>query len=181
MLGGIRPANHPQRRVATAAHWAFRQNFCGEIDRWLERSIESPDLVESFSEILQVKYDPFWSYHWTLKSVGFQNPHPLLGEQQLTDLAINVVLPWLYVRALSGQNEALAKVAEQRYFLWPAGEDNSILKLARQRLFGGVSAHFLKTAAQQQGLLQIVRDFCDHSDASCRECQFPELLKGVVG
>jgi hypothetical protein len=179
-LGGIRPANHPQRRVATAAHWAARVSMPQQLDRWLERKIESPDLVESLSEIVQVPHDPFWSYHWTLKSTRFREAQPLLGEQRITDLAVNVVLPWLYIRALAGRNEALAHAAESRYFLWPAGEDNSVLKLARQRLFGGAPPRFLKTAAQQQGLLQIVRDFCDHSDAACHGCQFPELLGAVI-
>jgi hypothetical protein len=176
-LGGIRPANHPQRRVATAAHWALRPDLLAELDRWLERKIESPDLVASLTQILQVRHDEFWSYHWTLKSASFNNCQPLLGEQRITDLAINVVLPWLYVRALAGRNEAFAKTAETRYFLWPPAEDNSVLKLARQRLFGGVSGRFLKSAAQQQGLMQIVRDFCDHSDAACHECAFPDLVK----
>ena len=176
-LGGIRPANHPQRRIITAAHWAHRSRFVERFDEWLERRIESPDLVTSLAEILQIQQDDFWSYRWTLKSLPFQNPQPLLGEQRIADLAMNVVLPWLYVRALAGRNEALAQTAEARYFLWPAGEDNAVLKLARQRLFGGVSAKFLKSAAEQQGLMQIVRDFCDHSDASCNECPFPDLVR----
>lgn len=179
-LGGIRPANHPERRLAAAAHWAVRTEMTREFDRWLERKIESPDLSTSLSEIVQVRQDPFWSYHWTLKSKPFRESQPLLGEQRITDLAINVILPWLYVRALAGQNEMLSRVAEARYFQWPAGDDNSVLKLARQRLFGGVSSRFLKTAALQQGLLQITRDFCDHSDASCNGCEFPELLSAIV-
>jgi len=36
----------------------------------------------------------------------------------------------------------------------------------------------LKTAAAQQGLMQIVRDFCDHSNALCANCRFPELVRG---
>jgi hypothetical protein len=179
-LGGMRPANHPQRRLAVGAHWAAQPDIPRELDRWLERSIESPDLVSSLSEIIQVERDEFWSYRWTLKSARFNEPQPLLGEQRITDLAINVILPWLYLRALAGKNEKMIKAAETRYFLWPAGEDNSVLKLARQRLFGGASARFLTTAAQQQGVMQIVRDFCDHSDALCTHCQFPGLLQAIV-
>ena len=178
-LAGIRPANHPQRRIAVGAHWASRSEIPKELDRWLERKNESPDLVTSLSEIVQVKHDDFWSYRWTLKSAPFREPQPLLGEQRITDLAMNVILPWLYVRALAGRNEKLANAAEDRYMLWPAGEDNSVLKLARQRLFGGATSRILQTAAQQQGLMQIVRDFCDHSDALCNHCQFPEMLQNL--
>jgi hypothetical protein len=28
--------------------------------------------------------------------------------------------------------------------------------------------------------MQIVRDFCEHSDALCTHCQFPGLLQAIV-
>jgi hypothetical protein len=176
-LGGIRPANHPQRRVALAAHWLLNNDIADKLEGWLARRIEAPDLVQSLAEILQVKEDPFWSWRWTWNSQPFRQPQPLLGEQRIGDLAVNVVLPWLFVRACAGANEILAQAAESRYLLWPASEDNSVLKLARQRLLGGVSANFLKMAYEQQALIQIVRDFCDHSNAACENCQFPDLVK----
>jgi hypothetical protein len=30
-------------------------------------------------------------------------------------------------------------------------------------------------------LLQITRDFCDHSNAICEQCRFPELIAGWSG
>ena len=51
------------------------------------------------------------------------------------------------------------------------------LKLARQRLLGGAHRQALKTAAAQQGLMQILRDFCDNSNAVCDACKFPQLVR----
>jgi hypothetical protein len=129
-------------------------------------------------KIFQVERDEFWSWHWTFKSDRLAKPQPLLGEARVTDLAINVVLPWLWVRAKEGGNDKLLYEIEQRFFLWPAAEDNSVLKLARQRLLGTANVKLLKGAAQQQGLMQIVRDFCEHSNAICADCRFPELVSG---
>jgi hypothetical protein len=70
---------------------------------------------------------------------------------------------------------------EQRYFTWPSAEDNSLLRLARQRLLGGASRKVLRGAAAQQGLIQIVRDFCERSNALCDNCQFPKLVRDFVG
>jgi len=179
VLGGMRPANSPQRRLGLAAHWICRGDIPERLEGWLSRTIESPDFFPSVEAILQVKEDPFWSYRWTLRGKPFSQPQPLLGEQRITDLIMNVVLPWLYVRALAGKNEKLAQAAESRFFLWRSGEDNSVLKLARARLFGGVPARFFKTAAEQQAILQIVRDFCDHSNAACQNCPFPELVNAI--
>jgi hypothetical protein len=96
----------------------------------------------------------------------------LLGLARLTDLAVNVVLPWLWGRDAAKRDEL-----ERRYFEWPAGEDNSLLRLARQRLLGTTSRKILSHAAAQQGLLQIVRDFCEHSNALCENCRFPDLVR----
>jgi hypothetical protein len=81
----------------------------------------------------------------------------------------------LWTRAHEGGNAKLRREIERRYFAWPAAEDNAVLRLARQRLLGGRRLSF-GSASLQQGLLQIVRDFCDHSNAICDECRFPELV-----
>jgi len=112
-----------------------------------------------------------------LRSPALKSPQPLLGEARVTDLAVNVILPWLWVRAVEGKNNSLRERLEQRYFAWPAAEDNAVLKLARQRLLGVGGTKFMRRAFAQQGLLQIVRDFCGNSDAICTECRFPELVR----
>ena len=81
------------------------------------------------------------------------------------------------MRAREGNNGRLQAEAERRYFAWPAAEDNAVLRLARDRLLGGRKSAKLNSAAMQQGLLQVVRDFCDHSNALCADCKFPELVR----
>jgi hypothetical protein len=189
---GLRPANHPQRRLALAAHWLADKNFISKIEKWC--AVEIPDgraallrrradrqvslirLVESLHEILQVERDEFWSWHWTFKSARLAKPQPLLGGTRATDLAVNVILPWLWIRAAEGKSATLQREIERRYFAWPAAEDNSILKLARQRLLGTSSHSALRSVAEQQGLMQIVRDFCEQSNAICENCRFPAMV-----
>jgi hypothetical protein len=191
---GLRPANHPQRRLALAAHWLADRKFISKIENWstaefldgraalpcrpADRQVSPTKLVDSLHDIFQVERDEFWSWHWTFKSARVAKPRPLLGAARVTDLAVNVVLPWLWVRAREGGNETLRREVERRFFAWPAAADNSVLKLARQRLLGSSNPRLLKTAAAQQGLMQILRDFCEHSDAVCADCRFPDLVSG---
>src|SRR6185436_7247167 len=155
------PANHPQRRVALAAHWSADRKLIGRIEEWFTRSQPDHTLRESLLQALQTPEDKFWNWHWTLRSQRMKQPQPLLGAARATDLAMNVILPWCWVRAQEGGNAALQAAAMQRYFQWPAAEDNAVLRLARSRLLGGRSTAKLTNAAAQQGLLQVVGDFCD--------------------
>jgi hypothetical protein len=175
---GLRPANHPQRRLALASHWLADKNFVSKIENWSAAEISDKKLLDSLLEILQVERDEFWSWHWTFKSARTKKPQPLLGNARVTDLAINVILPWLWIRAKEGGNGKIQREIERRFFVWPAAEDNSVLKLARQRLLGISNAKKFRTAATQQGLIQIVRDFCENSNAVCDDCRFPELVRG---
>ena len=196
---GLRPANHPQRRLALAAHWLASGNLVSKLERWCASSIgegcragdpeilgtatrrPSQALVDSLREILEVERDEFWSWHWTFRSARLKKPQPLLGNARVTDLAVNVILPWLWTRAAEGKNGKFQRIIEHRYFAWPPAGDNSVLRLARQRLLGDSGGRVLRNAAAQQGLIQIVRDFCGHSNAVCEHCRFPELIRDWSG
>ena len=179
---GLRPANHPQRRLALAAHWLFGGVLTARLERWGTSALTEKSLLDSLFDVFQVKPDEFWSWHWTFRSARLKKSQPLLGATRVTDLAVNVILPWLWTRAGDGGNENLQREIEQRYFAWPAAEDNAVLRLARQRLLGGtVPRRSWGGAAAQQGLMQIVRDFCGHSNSICENCGFPELVRNFAG
>jgi hypothetical protein len=176
---GLRPANHPQRRLALAAHWLAAGKLAAKIEAWCATPLDDKNPVAPLHKIFQVERDDYWSWHWTFKSARQARPQPLLGEARVTDMAVNVILPWLWIRSKAGGNEKIQREVERRFLVWPAAEDNSILKLARQRLLGTTNPRGLKGAAQQQGLMQIVRDFCEHSNAICTDCRFPELVQSL--
>ncbi len=178
-LNGLRPANQPQRRLALASHWLVSGDFVAKLEDWFTSQRPAASLATSLLACLQPPPDEFWSWHWGFASPRLPRPQPLLGESRATDLAINVIIPWFWTRARAGKNERLAQVAEERYRAWPEAQDNSLLRLARHRLLGGRSAKRLRTAASQQGLLQILHDFCDQTNALCTDCVFPDLVRSL--
>jgi hypothetical protein len=177
---GLRPANYPQRRLALAAHWLAQGDLISKLEGWFTATIPDHQLVASVLDTLQASPDDFWSWRWTFRSKRRPHPQPFIGAARASDLVINVILPWFWVRAVTGQNLPLQQTAEHRYFDWPKTEDNSVLRLARQRLFGETGARQFRLAADQQGLLQIVRDFCDHSNAICDQCLFPQMTASLL-
>ncbi len=177
-FAGIRPGNHPHRRLALAAHWLAAGDLPAKLERWCLATVADARLADSLLEVLQAGADDaFWTRHWNLRGAPMAKPQPLLGVTRATDLAVNVILPWLWVRAGEGRNGPLQREMERRFLAWPAAEDNVVLKLARQRLLGGARPAALRSAAGQQGLMQIVRDFCERSNAVCEQCRFPELVR----
>jgi len=176
-FSGLRPANHPQRRLALAAHWLAAGDLVSRLEKWGTSSWEAAEMVPAMLAALHVAGDDFWSWHWTLRAPRLAKIQPLIGATRVTDLAVNVILPWLWSRAAEGRNQALCRELERRYLAWPPAEDNALLRLARQRLLGASPVRLRRGAAAQQGLLQIVRDFCEHSNALCENCQFPEGVR----
>lgn len=176
-FAGLRPANHPARRLALASQWAAEGSIPQRLEQWLMDKIDDDNLETTLTRSVAVEENEFWSRHWTFRSKPIASPQPLLGASRATDLAINVILPWLWTRASAGRNETLQRESQRRYLAWPSAQDNSVLKLARERLFMGRWKP--ASAAQQQGLIQIVRDFCDHSNAACEQCRFPELVRAI--
>jgi hypothetical protein len=176
---GQRPANHPHRRLALAAHWAARADLCSRIERWCARDCAESGLVHTLWEELRVPSDRFWDWHWTLRSPRLKREQPLLGATRVTELAVNTVLPWLWARANEGRNYALQGRIERRFYAWPAGEDNAVLRQARLRLLGGLPPRAIPGAAAQQGLIQILRDFCDHSTSLCTACKLPVFVSST--
>lgn len=173
---GLRPANHPQRRLALAAHWLAAGDVVQKLEQWCAAELPDTRLPGSLRKILEGERDEFWSWHWTFRSVRLPKPQPLLGDARATDLAANVILPWLWTRSVEGKNRNWQRRVERRYFAWPPAQDNSTLRLARQRLLGSGRDHLCRGAAAQQGLTQIARDFCGRSNAVCRGCRFPEVV-----
>jgi hypothetical protein len=178
-LAGLRPANHPCRRLALLAEWWTRHDFVAQIESWLARPVPEAQLPSSLGEILQDGAESFWNWHWTFRSARLPRPQPLIGQGRVTDLAVNVLLPWSWAKTQSERGSGAADEAWRRYVLWPAALDNAVLRLARQRLLGGKSPAALRRASRQQGLLQIVADFCETSDALCSACGFPAHLRSL--
>src|SRR5256714_1209228 len=160
-LGGARPLNHPQRRLGAltilAKQWPA---FIKTVSR---RQIDS---VHDF--FLDLRH-PFWSFHYTLTSDAAPSEMAIIGDSRIADILANVLLPYF-----------LAEDADvwPIYEKLPARLTNRRLETGATRLFGGDPRRpqFIKTIAQQQGLLQIYEDFCLQDNSDCARCPFPEQM-----
>lgn len=161
-MSGQRPANHPQRRLAALAQL---------VKLWprvaaLREACEPEALIEFCTQLR----DDYWDYHYTVTSKPSAKRMALLGDSRMTEMLVNVFLP------LAVFDEPTRWITFKNL---PAPLSNQRVEIATLRLFGPESAVgrlLQKSAAMQQGLLQIYEDFCQRDVSDCEHCPFPAQL-----
>jgi hypothetical protein len=169
-LSSTRPVNHPQRRLAAlgtlACDWPRLQRALGK---------SGVGAAKHFFETLD---HPFWNFHYTLTSKASQKKMALIGDARVADILANVLFPFWLAHDLDPAS-SLGKNVWLEYAKLPAQLTNRRLETGATRLFGNdpLRKQFLKTVANQQGLLQIYEDFCMRDNSDCAQCPFPEQMK----
>ncbi len=158
-LSGVRPANHPLRRlgalVAVARRW-----------KTVRPALESGQFSRLQQTLGNLEH-PFWSHHSTFHSPRRPTPLALLGTDRIREIYANLMLPFALVRG----------VEPAGWHDLPAGPPNATLRVVAARLFGGTLPTALpRKLFVHQGLLQIYADFCLRDHGECARCQFPGLV-----
>ena len=161
-MSGQRPANHPQRRLAALAqlvrHWPRVSAL---------REACEPEALASFLGKLT---DDYWDHHYTVTSKPSAKRMALVGDSRATEMLVNVFLP------LAVGSDPLRWITFKNL---PATLTNQRVEIAGLRLFGEgstLAGMLMKSAALQQGLLQIYEDFCQRDMSDCEQCLFPTQL-----
>ncbi len=163
-LGGSRPANHPQRRLAALATL---------VRAWpkVRAILTAKDPTAAAQKVFGGLTDPFWAHHFTLTSARQARAIALLGSSRIAEILANVIFPAVVPRRVD---------AWPQYIRLPAELTNRRVETAAARLFGG-NAVFRRavpaTVAVQQGLLEIYEDFCLRDASDCARCSFPERVR----
>jgi len=138
-FAGVRPQNHPHRRLAALA--AVAEKF-----EEFENAVTSGS-VENFSRVLGGLSHPYWNRHASL-AAPLSRPCALVGAQRISDLAANILAPAAHPHAGPGLLES-----------FPVATPSSKARKAVKWL-GLPDAHpLLSNAFGQQGLIQIFDDF----------------------
>ncbi len=161
-LAGLRPANHPLRRLGALAAIARRWKS-------VRSALESGELGK-LEKVLAPLEHPFWSFHTTWTSPRRKTPLALVGADRIREIHANIAVPL-----------ALARGEERDWLTLPSGPPNTPLRVVAARLFGGPLPRSLpKRLFVHQGLLQIYADFCLRDHGECAQCRFPSLVRRLT-
>ena len=160
-MGGQRPVNHPQRRVAALA---------AMVRQWAKiREVAAVCDTAKIRKLLAGLEDEYWEHHYTVRSDASARPMALVGKDRVTAMLANVFFPWAILERPEKWEEYRALNADL---------SNRRVEVAAMRLFANDArqADLLKSAAMQQGLLQVYEDFCMQDESDCAACPFPRQL-----
>ncbi len=174
---GVRPANHPHRRLGAAV--ALLRKHKDLLEKVMGAIESGGDPAKLFRQIS----DPYWNVHFTLGGKTQARVLELIGESRAEEIEANVLLPFAAAMAERGGDDGLRTTVHVRYTALAPAPANSVLRLAGQQLFDtpSRSLKFIDTSRRQQGLLQLFHDFCLNDKSACQQCQFPELVKRWKG
>ncbi len=144
-LSGLRPLNHPVRRLCALAQWVANGYFPEEAAR--SERLALPIDSETKGRATSPTEPCFWTEHigWT----GAEKSAQLIGKGRMQAIELNVFVPF---RLAKGDLSALENL--------PVEPMNSVIKETAYTLFGpDHSPKLYRTALARQGLIQIFNDF----------------------
>ena len=171
---GGRPLNSVHRRLAAGVFWLVECQ-CRPA-AWLRQTAR--DHAGAPRRLLRrllapAPEPPFWrgirDFH-----TAVQPPAALLGRERRADLALNIWLPYLGAVAEMEDDARLLADVRDAWMSLPRGQENHLLRDAAHRFLTPPSRErqLLRKAAQQQGIMDVFRNFCLALNHNCNDCPF---------
>jgi hypothetical protein len=169
-LDGLRPANHPRRRLAAAAAVFADGDGVDATLRALAATAPDEFHAAVAAWMRQRAVMPHWESRQTLTGPAGERPAALLGAARTAALCNNVIAPFLAVTA-----GLPAEIVDHL----PPEEDSEPIRATAARLLGRDHNPVLysRSGRLQQGLLQIRQDFCLNARTGCAGCGLADSLR----
>ena len=166
---GLRPQNHPVRRMAAAAAIFSQPVLLPE--KLADITLDDAGLwIKETTSLLQTTatFD-YWKHRLTFLGKVNSRSTVLLGNKRIASIITNVIIPFL---AATGYT--ITPLLNQM----PADQDNNLVRRTAFNLFGrDHNPTMYNNGLRQQGLLQIFYDFCLNMRNGCPNCELAACLK----
>ncbi|MBN1268743.1 MAG: DUF2851 family protein [Kiritimatiellae bacterium] len=169
-LAGVRPANHPARRLmAAACLFTGSKPFAQEILALAGR--DPATFAALAAELLESTPTTYWDRRLSFGGRQQARAASLVGAGRGGAIVSNVLAPFLAALDISAPFEhgLLAQL--------PSEGDNAIVRQTACTLFGrDHSASLYRSNLRRQGLVQIFHDYCLNDRSRCADCPLPAAL-----
>jgi hypothetical protein len=167
-----RPANSPLRRIIGMSRLLQRYRENGLLHGLvaLVREVPAVNGIRLLEEGSMTDDDGYWAGRF-----DFGKGYPglskwLIGQTRAAEIAINILLPFVYARGEENGETALAEKALALFDSYPGAETNTVARHMMAQF--GLRGAQVKFAKHQQGLLHLYKKWC--TQGRCRECAAAE-------
>lgn len=172
---GQRPQNYPTLRIAYGSQIIYRLLFNNFLKNLINLIGEgsSKKLFTGLSELLSPQKDKYWQNHYDLGKLS-KNQNKLGGKQRITDIIINVVIPFALLYGETFNKKNIAQNTLNLYNELKIKPDNKIVRLMDTQLIKGRDIT-ISTPANEQAVIQLYNFYCTRE--KCGKC---EIGKSVL-
>lgn len=174
-LSGVRPVNHPLRRMMAPALLLTQQDSLIAMLRGYRPNDVLAFIRQATGDLTALE-SSYWSHHRSMQTAATDFACTLIGEQRASAIISNVYIPFL---AATGQGQLFA---ESLLNALPCESKNALIRQTAHTLFGrDHQTRLYDQGLLQQGLLQIFHDFCLNDRSRCGQCPLPDALRAYHG
>jgi hypothetical protein len=166
-LDGLRPDNHPVRRIAGAARLLVRAEE--GVFRYLLASLERREQERELGPLVDAwtaRSEGFWCHHYDLLQPSRRPRGTLIGRGRALEIVTNVALPLAAAWGERAGDRCLARRALALYSELPSPAPYGATGFLQRNLRRGRAA--ARGTRYQQGLLHLFRNYC--TQGGCGRC-----------
>lgn len=163
----VRPDNFPTRRLIALSYILVRYGKSGLLQGMLKLVKKTPPQAKHrwLENGLIIAGQGYWANRFDFGVVK-KRSSALLGREKAAEIAINIILPFVYAWGEIAVEPKLKKKAAEIYHLYPKLGENELTRYMKQQLL--LKPDVDLSACQQQGLIHIFKTWCRHRN--CTEC-----------
>ncbi len=165
-----RPQNFPTLRLAYGSQIIHKllkdELFKKIIDIFSSPAFSVKSAVKELESLFEPGYDEYWQSHYDLGKRS-KGKNILGGKQRISDIIINVILPFVSVYSQTFDRQAIKENAVELFNEFRIRPDNNITRVITAQLLKTKNIK-LNTPAMEQGVIQLYNFYCTREN--CGKC-----------
>lgn len=176
-LSGVRPQNHPRRRLMAAADIFTNREMPSEMFGGPEvPGADAGRWIENILAVLQKPGDNYWRRRFVFGQKPSAADIALIGSRRAAAIVSNVIIP------MQMGLRRLKKPPDDLLACLPVEEMNAVIRQSAFNLLGpDHNPSLYRRGLLQQGLIQIFHDFCLGDRSDCAACGLLEMISALKG
>lgn len=176
-----RPINYPHRRISALAKTLanFIEFRLNDFLINLFKNFSTEEILFHLNNIFYQPAEGFFAKKCSFISKEFDKEFVLFGEEKVSTLIINVIIPYFIYYSRKNKDEKLYSKAFSLLKEMKSTEKNAIIVNFSKNLIKNEQhrRYFLSRPIFTQGLLQLYKDFCESLNNRCYDCYLPKIIK----